>query len=61
MFWASDCVFSRSILRTGQRKLIFELIVAPFGKLEAPRKDLIEPELGRKYWEWCESQVAQFV
>ncbi|KAH7176740.1 short-chain dehydrogenase [Dactylonectria macrodidyma] len=35
--------------------------VSPFGKKEAPRKDLVEPDLGRKYWEWCETQVRPYM
>ncbi|KAH8597150.1 short-chain dehydrogenase [Bisporella sp. PMI_857] len=35
--------------------------VSPFGKKEEPRKDLVEPELGRKYWEWSEEQVKPYL
>ncbi|KAH7127746.1 hypothetical protein B0J13DRAFT_564463 [Dactylonectria estremocensis] len=35
--------------------------VSPFGKKEAARKDLVEPDLGRKYWEWCETQVRPYM
>ncbi|CCF45044.1 short-chain dehydrogenase [Colletotrichum higginsianum] len=34
--------------------------VSPFGKKEEPRKDLIDPDLGGKYWEWCAAQVKPF-
>jgi hypothetical protein len=29
--------------------------------IEKPRKDLVEPELGNKYWEWCEAQVKPYM
>jgi len=29
--------------------------VSPFGKVEPACKDLLDPELGRKYWEWSEA------
>ncbi|KAH8676576.1 short-chain dehydrogenase [Tricladium varicosporioides] len=35
--------------------------VSPFGKKEAPRKDLVVPELGKKYWEWSEKQVKPYM
>jgi hypothetical protein len=35
--------------------------VCPFGKVEKPRKDLVEPELGKKYWEWSEAQVKPYL
>jgi len=35
--------------------------VSPFGKTEALRKDLGDPEQSKKYWEWSEAQVAPFM
>ncbi|KAL2858456.1 hypothetical protein BJY01DRAFT_150 [Aspergillus pseudoustus] len=35
--------------------------VSPFGKIEPARKDLLDPELGRKYWEWSETQVKPYM
>ncbi|KAH8890634.1 short-chain dehydrogenase [Thozetella sp. PMI_491] len=35
--------------------------VAPYGYLGAGRKDLREPEIGRKLWEWTEEQVRPFL
>ncbi|KAB8205701.1 hypothetical protein BDV34DRAFT_96406 [Aspergillus parasiticus] len=35
--------------------------VAPFGKLEPVRKDLLDISLCRKYWEWCETQVTPYM
>lgn len=35
--------------------------VSPFGKVEPARKDLLDPELGRKYWEWSEAQIRPFL
>jgi NAD(P)-dependent dehydrogenase (short-subunit alcohol dehydrogenase family) len=35
--------------------------VTPFGKKEKPRADLVEPELGRKYWAWSEAQVEKYL
>ncbi|KAH7007918.1 hypothetical protein B0J12DRAFT_85079 [Macrophomina phaseolina] len=35
--------------------------ISPFGKVEKMRKDLEDPELGRKYWEWSEEQVRQYM
>ncbi|KAH8889224.1 NAD(P)-binding protein [Thozetella sp. PMI_491] len=32
--------------------------VAPFGKIGKCRKDLLEEEIGRQFWEWIEAQVA---
>jgi hypothetical protein len=39
--------------------LIFS--VSPFGKVEPARKDLLDPELGKKYWEWSEEQVKPYL
>ncbi|VUC25209.1 unnamed protein product [Clonostachys rosea] len=38
-----------------------DLWITPFGRKAEPRKDLVEPELGRKYWEWSEAQVRPFL
>ncbi|MCJ1386436.1 hypothetical protein MMC17_009562 [Xylographa soralifera] len=35
--------------------------VAPWGRLEEGRKDLHDPGLGRKYWEWTEEQVKPYL
>ncbi|KAM0323861.1 hypothetical protein ACHAQA_008441 [Verticillium albo-atrum] len=35
--------------------------ITPFGKREEPRPDVVEPELGRKYWNWSEDQVKPFL
>jgi len=35
--------------------------VSPFGKVGPARKDLLDPELGRKYWEWSEAQIRPFL
>jgi len=37
------------------------ILVSPFGKLDTPRADLVEPELCRKYWEWSEEQVKAYL
>jgi NAD(P)-dependent dehydrogenase (short-subunit alcohol dehydrogenase family) len=34
--------------------------VVPYGKIEEQRKDFLDPELGRKYWDWSEQQVKQY-
>ncbi|KAL9116585.1 MAG: hypothetical protein Q9187_006891 [Circinaria calcarea] len=34
--------------------------VSPWGRLEPGRKDLLEPDLGRKFWEWTEKQVKEY-
>ncbi|KAF5708592.1 short-chain alcohol dehydrogenases/reductase [Fusarium globosum] len=34
--------------------------VSPFGKVEPCRKDLLDPDLGKKYWEWTEEQVNTY-
>ncbi|SCV47118.1 related to dehydrogenases with different specificities (related to short-chain alcohol dehydrogenases) [Fusarium fujikuroi] len=34
--------------------------VSPFGKIEPCRKDFLDPELGKKYWEWTEEQVNKY-
>ena len=34
--------------------------VSPFGKVEAARKDLLDPVLGKQYWEWTEEQINQY-
>lgn len=36
-------------------------IVSPFGKLEKVRKDLVEPELGGKFWDWTMEQVKPYL
>ncbi|KAF5562480.1 hypothetical protein FPHYL_5674 [Fusarium phyllophilum] len=33
---------------------------SPFGKVEPCRKDLLDPDLGKKYWEWTEEQVDKY-
>ncbi|KAI9150455.1 Short-chain dehydrogenase/reductase pkfC [Paramyrothecium foliicola] len=38
-----------------------DLWITPFGRKEQPRPDLVEPELGRKYWEWSEAQVKAYL
>lgn len=35
--------------------------ITPFGRKEKPRADLVEPELGRKYWAWSEAQVEKYL
>ncbi|KAH7020764.1 uncharacterized protein B0I36DRAFT_296199 [Microdochium trichocladiopsis] len=35
--------------------------VSPFGKVEPVRKDLVEPEIGQKFWEWSMQQVKPFM
>ncbi|USP80366.1 Putative Short-chain dehydrogenase [Curvularia clavata] len=35
--------------------------VSPFGKTEPARKDLLDPELGRTYWEWSEAQISPYL
>ncbi|OCK94113.1 uncharacterized protein K441DRAFT_677636 [Cenococcum geophilum 1.58] len=35
--------------------------VSPFGKVGPARKDLLDPELGRKHREWSEAQIRPFL
>ncbi|QRD91096.1 short-chain dehydrogenase [Aspergillus flavus] len=35
--------------------------VAPFGKLEPVRMDLLDISLCWKYWKWCETQVTPYI
>ncbi|GKT66267.1 short-chain dehydrogenase [Colletotrichum tofieldiae] len=35
--------------------------VVPFGRIASGRADLLEKELGKKYWEWAEEQVRPFL
>ncbi|KAG7125391.1 Short-chain dehydrogenase/reductase pkfC like protein [Verticillium longisporum] len=35
--------------------------ITPFGRREEPRADIVEPELGKRYWDWCEDQVSSFL
>ncbi|PVH72029.1 short-chain dehydrogenase [Cadophora sp. DSE1049] len=35
--------------------------VAPFGKVEKGRKDFLDPQLGKQYWEWSEEQVQLYL
>ncbi|KAK5788528.1 hypothetical protein VI817_009486 [Penicillium citrinum] len=35
--------------------------VSPFGKLEKVRKDLVEPALGEKFWNWTLEQVKPYL
>lgn len=35
--------------------------VSPFGKVEPARKDLLQPDLGSKVWEWSMAQVQQYL
>lgn len=37
------------------------LLVSPFGKLEKVRKDLVEPALGEKFWDWTLEQVKPYL
>ena len=37
------------------------ILVSPFGKVDTPRKDLVDEELCTKYWEWSEKQVAPYL
>ncbi|KAH7333416.1 short-chain dehydrogenase [Rhexocercosporidium sp. MPI-PUGE-AT-0058] len=34
--------------------------IAPYGRLVPARKDLVDPEIGREYWEWSEEQVKPY-
>lgn len=36
-------------------------VVAPWGRIVKARKDLFDPALGRRYWEWTEEQVKPYV
>ncbi|KAH8898811.1 short-chain dehydrogenase [Thozetella sp. PMI_491] len=35
--------------------------VAPFGRLEDCRADLMEEQLGKKFWEWSEEQIKPYL
>ncbi|KAE8153587.1 hypothetical protein BDV25DRAFT_127100 [Aspergillus avenaceus] len=35
--------------------------VSPFGKVEKVRKDLVEPELGGRFWDWSLQQVKPYM
>ncbi|EGY16108.1 retinol dehydrogenase [Verticillium dahliae VdLs.17] len=35
--------------------------ITPFGRREEPRADIVEPELGKRYWDWSEDQVRSFL
>ncbi|GFF56881.1 uncharacterized oxidoreductase C736.13 [Aspergillus udagawae] len=35
--------------------------VAPFGRFVPIREDLLDPSLGKKYWDWTEEQVKKYV
>ncbi|KFZ24489.1 hypothetical protein V502_01024 [Pseudogymnoascus sp. VKM F-4520 (FW-2644)] len=35
--------------------------VAPFGRVQPLREDLLEPKLGGEYWEWTERQVIPYM
>ncbi|KAK8915605.1 putative oxidoreductase [Metarhizium anisopliae] len=37
------------------------MFIAPWGRLVNARKDLFDPELGKRYWEWTEEQVKPYV
>ncbi|KAH9206604.1 short-chain dehydrogenase [Leptodontidium sp. 2 PMI_412] len=34
--------------------------IAPYGRLVPARKDLVDPEIGKAYWEWSEEQVKPY-
>ncbi|KAG8414932.1 hypothetical protein J3458_008825 [Metarhizium acridum] len=38
-----------------------EMFIAPWGRLVNARKDLFDPELGKRYWEWTEEQVKPYI
>ena len=42
-------------------KILIQVLVVPFGKLEEVRKDFLDADTGAKYWEWCEAQVKPYV
>ncbi|KAK1656469.1 short-chain dehydrogenase [Colletotrichum phormii] len=35
--------------------------VSPFGKKENAGKDILDPELGGQYWEWCDAQIQPYL
>ncbi|WYZ42100.1 hypothetical protein EsH8_V_000995 [Colletotrichum jinshuiense] len=35
--------------------------IIPFGRLASGRADLLEKELGKKYWEWAEEQIKPYI
>ncbi|OAQ68030.1 short-chain dehydrogenase [Pochonia chlamydosporia 170] len=37
------------------------MFIAPWGRIVKARKDLFDPALGRRYWEWTEEQVKPYV
>jgi hypothetical protein len=39
---------------------LYIIIVVPFGKHAPVPAALVDPELGRKYWEWTEEQVRPY-
>ena len=35
-------------------------VVAPWGRLVPGRKELMEPEIGVKFWNWTEKQIEEY-
>ena len=42
-------------------RVLTRLSVAPYGRLVPGRTDLLDEELGKRYWEWTEEQVRQYM
>lgn len=50
-----------SLLSCGEERGLTKHSVAPYGRIVPGRKDLLDEELGKKYWKWTEEQVKQYM
>jgi hypothetical protein len=50
-----------SFLSFGEERGLTKPSVAPYGRIVPGRKDLLDEELGKKYWKWTEEQVKQYM
>lgn len=56
--WSKCCINPR---RQSCQLILTDLAVIPFGRLASGRADLLEKELGKKYWEWAEEQIKPYI
>lgn len=58
---ANNAAWSKIADHPFSLKLALIFIVAPWGRISEVRKDLRDHELARKYWEWSEEQVQDYL
>lgn len=70
IFFSSFILFQRIVLGVSEGKMLIFVIVAPWGRFQKTRKDLMEASKGtseggtgnaQAFWEWNEEQVRSYL